>query len=344
MILPSSPIEPVLQEIGAASTTPAPRSFTNRDVEAAHAMGEDMTRVANEALATANKSLDVAVRTSKTRLTRVYVERLKRLSLEYPFLTLPSLDAFEQSIRQVEIETHSIAVKGDPGSDRDVDQSKISSAAINLRILKFAEIVGSKVVISKKLKTPEYELILTSLEPCGFDGPLWSVLVRIGDGPSARDIQIDLCPLLSHEEYELSSIDPVFIEIGDRGSIIIFRERLFLTERQMLVKEDRDQARLRAKKIVYDEEGELTSIRAAVSNLEAAIEFQRIGPRREPIPDDVKMLVWSRDGGSCVRCGSTERLHFDHVIPVAKGGSNEGANIQLLCQPCNLKKSDKIAF
>ncbi|MDQ2762007.1 MAG: HNH endonuclease [Pseudomonadota bacterium] len=112
----------------------------------------------------------------------------------------------------------------------------------------------------------------------------------------------------------------------------------------MLVREDREQARLRAKKLVYDEEGELTSIRAAVSNMEAAIEFQRTGPRREPIPDDVKMLVWSRDGGSCVRCGSTERLHFDHVIPVAKGGSNEGANIQLLCQPCNLKKSDKIAF
>jgi hypothetical protein len=40
------------------------------------------------------------------------------------------------------------------------------------------------------------------------------------------------------------------------------------------------------------------------------IEFQRTGARREPISDDVKMLVWSRDGGACVRCGSRENLHF----------------------------------
>jgi len=80
-----------------------------------------------------------------------------------------------------------------------------------------------------------------------------------------------------------------------------------------------------------------------VANLEAAIEYTKSGPRRDPIPEDVKLLVWTRDGGACVRCGSKKELHFDHVIPVAKGGGNFEANIQILCQPCNLKKADKIA-
>ena len=43
-----------------------------------------------------------------------------------------------------------------------------------------------------------------------------------------------------------------------------------------------------------------------------------------------------------MRCGSKDKLHFDHIIPVSKGGSNTEANIQILCGACNLKKSDKI--
>jgi hypothetical protein len=59
---------------------------------------------------------------------------------------------------------------------------------------------------------------------------------------------------------------------------------------------------------------------------------------RESIPDDVKLFVWQRDGGRCVKCGSQENLEFDHIIPVAKGGSNTARNIQLLCETCNRSK------
>ena len=44
--------------------------------------------------------------------------------------------------------------------------------------------------------------------------------------------------------------------------------------------------------------------------------------QRETIPDKVKMFVWQRDQGRCVKCSSQERLEFDHIIPVSKGGSN----------------------
>jgi len=63
---------------------------------------------------------------------------------------------------------------------------------------------------------------------------------------------------------------------------------------------------------------------------------------RTRIPDDVQIFVWRRDQGRCVKCGSQERLEFDHIIPVSKGGSNSARNIQLLCQSCNRTKLDKI--
>lgn len=60
------------------------------------------------------------------------------------------------------------------------------------------------------------------------------------------------------------------------------------------------------------------------------------------IPKNVQREVWRRDIGSCVECNSKERLEFDHIIPVSKGGGNTSRNIQLLCERCNRKKSNKI--
>jgi hypothetical protein len=61
------------------------------------------------------------------------------------------------------------------------------------------------------------------------------------------------------------------------------------------------------------------------------------------IPSSVKVEVWKRDKAHCVICGSTENLHFDHIIPYSKGGSSlTAANIQLLCSRCNLSKKDRI--
>ena len=65
--------------------------------------------------------------------------------------------------------------------------------------------------------------------------------------------------------------------------------------------------------------------------------------RRRVIPTAVKLEVWKRDGGKCVKCGAAEDLHFDHIIPWSKGGSSSTAhNIQLLCSKHNIGKHDKI--
>ena len=60
------------------------------------------------------------------------------------------------------------------------------------------------------------------------------------------------------------------------------------------------------------------------------------------IPREVRQRVWQRYGGRCAECGAGDYLEFDHMIPVAKGGGNSDANVQLLCRRCNSKKSDFI--
>lgn len=59
---------------------------------------------------------------------------------------------------------------------------------------------------------------------------------------------------------------------------------------------------------------------------------------RKPIAQDVKLLVWQRDSGRCIDCGSNENLEFDHIIPVSMGGANTARNLQLLCESCNRRK------
>jgi hypothetical protein len=66
--------------------------------------------------------------------------------------------------------------------------------------------------------------------------------------------------------------------------------------------------------------------------------------RRRVIPSAVKLVVWQRDGGKCVKCGAKDELHFDHDLPWSKGGTSLTAeNVQLLCARHNLEKRDHIA-
>jgi hypothetical protein len=63
---------------------------------------------------------------------------------------------------------------------------------------------------------------------------------------------------------------------------------------------------------------------------------------RQPIPDDIKMFVWQRDNGRCVKCGSNKSLEFDHIIPFSQGGSNTARNLQILCETCNRSKGGNL--
>lgn len=79
---------------------------------------------------------------------------------------------------------------------------------------------------------------------------------------------------------------------------------------------------------------------------ETSSETAQAGSSSEPsrvIPTHVKLEVWRRDKGVCAKCGADSNLHFDHILPFSKGGTSENAaNIQLLCQACNLSKGARI--
>jgi 5-methylcytosine-specific restriction endonuclease McrA len=48
-----------------------------------------------------------------------------------------------------------------------------------------------------------------------------------------------------------------------------------------------------------------------------------------------------RQCGRCAHCRRDRPLTVDHIIPLARGGSNHIHNIQLLCRSCNSRKKDR---
>jgi 5-methylcytosine-specific restriction endonuclease McrA len=91
--------------------------------------------------------------------------------------------------------------------------------------------------------------------------------------------------------------------------------------------------------ITRDQRNQTTINRAKTT---AAMLSQPTPTVRGAIPDDLKMLVWTRDGGRCRTCGSTVELQFDHIIPVSKGGATSEQNLQILCGVCNRRKGASI--
>ena len=60
----------------------------------------------------------------------------------------------------------------------------------------------------------------------------------------------------------------------------------------------------------------------------------KLHPAR-PIPEAVRQLVFRRDGGRCLVCGSNEFIQYGHVVPQSRGGTNDPRNIRLVCAGCN---------
>lgn len=69
---------------------------------------------------------------------------------------------------------------------------------------------------------------------------------------------------------------------------------------------------------------------------------------RETIPLNVRWKILKKDNYTCVKCGQSPaknnnvELEIDHILPVAKGGTNDIENLQTLCRNCNQGKKDKM--
>ncbi len=131
-------------------------------------------------------------------------------------------------------------------------------------------------------------------------------------------------------------------ESSNRLYIILFNDSLYqVTLNKSESEYELEDLAILIKEKIYKENKKFEQIKKQVELYEKFEESSQ-PERREPIPEDVKFEVWRRDGGKCVICGSQKNLEFDHIIPFSKGGSSTARNLQLLCQDCNRRKSDKI--
>lgn len=120
--------------------------------------------------------------------------------------------------------------------------------------------------------------------------------------------------------------------------LISFNQR---KEKERLERVEKEKENKIRQRILKQQEQKKLRKKVIQSLIDEGLIHNNIGSRK-PIPQEVKDIVWNRDGGQCVECGSKEDLEFDHIIPHSKGGSDSARNLQLLCENCNRKKSNKI--
>jgi hypothetical protein len=65
-------------------------------------------------------------------------------------------------------------------------------------------------------------------------------------------------------------------------------------------------------------------------------------PRRMGIPQQVRELIYRRDGYLCVECLRPDDLTLDHIYPWSLGGSDDPSNLRTLCRPCNSRKGARV--
>lgn len=65
---------------------------------------------------------------------------------------------------------------------------------------------------------------------------------------------------------------------------------------------------------------------------------QRVKNRKRRVSKTARQAIFDRDGNKCVKCGSTEQLTIDHIIPIRKGGISTESNMQTMCFNCNQNK------
>lgn len=128
----------------------------------------------------------------------------------------------------------------------------------------------------------------------------------------------------------LNQVIPLESGTADERVYALYRSAVWCSDRDLTP----EQWQVLIDRFVEREDAELAAALSPVALGEST---------RERIPPEVRRAVWIRDQGKCARCGSRERLEYDHIVPVSRGGSNTERNIELLCEFHNRAKSNTIS-
>lgn len=92
---------------------------------------------------------------------------------------------------------------------------------------------------------------------------------------------------------------------------------------------------------ILDIGDELSSI-----NFETTTRKYTQANQRKLLTPELRRKIKERDNYTCQICGKYTPdevgLHIDHIIPISKGGKTVEQNLQVLCDKCNLRKSNRV--
>lgn len=70
---------------------------------------------------------------------------------------------------------------------------------------------------------------------------------------------------------------------------------------------------------------------------------EQVKVKRKQFSKEDRVIIYNKNKGRCAICGKFvpfDEFTIDHIIPLAKGGTNELRNLQCTCKTCNLIKQD----
>jgi 5-methylcytosine-specific restriction endonuclease McrA len=94
---------------------------------------------------------------------------------------------------------------------------------------------------------------------------------------------------------------------------------------------------------VYDREVRSVSFTFKLPSVIRLLRYIRIRRAVDYVPFS-RANIYARDGHTCQYCGEslpTSELTFDHVVPVAQGGTKDWENIVTCCIVCNRRKGGR---
>ncbi len=266
-------------------------------------------------------------------------KEVKSIDKEVINLTENEIDKF------VEIEIQRRILKTE-GQEIQTEETRFDPLFKESAILIVASQQGSTSLIQRKFSIGYNRAgrIIEQLEVAGILGPFEGSKPRDVLVKNTQDLEILLKGKSLKENYFYENILPDKIDFIQSRVDEYFKNKEVEIENQLketlklqLLQEHKE--KIEKQKINQLKEQLRTEM---LQNGLITEEIDEESRSREPIPQEIQNKVWNRDGGKCVKCGSQEKLEFDHIIPFSKGGSNTYRNLQLLCEKCNRQKNNKI--
>lgn len=238
----------------------------------------------------------------------------------------------------------------------DKVQTSVTETAARRRLY-FANAYGYAGAVAQLLRSPEGRSDL--VQWIDRNSPTFRSALR---KPGKRSILHDLLHALAYSDWEhqthhwdLNSLEQFFRDHGER----IPRDLKKKTDGNydtLLTRLEKPLAKLAdsAFHILFADRSTLLAFNELLANVIRSLsvaqfpELRAQGLLRRPayIPTWLKRAVFHRDKGRCQVChrdltgviNPISNAQLDHIWPLARSGSNDATNFQLLCSRCNARK------